>query len=340
MGSYTLHVREIYRHITIWLCIALYMYVFGSPEGTMFVKISFVFTFIVILAIPYYLLLLYVYPKYFDSNKIIFLIAFTLTILLFLTMDYVNIKFILPLFNIHRVRENFTFFDSIRVSLLKFLLVGFAATGVYLNRRSVLKVRDANEKEKLLITEELAFLANQFHSHLTFNFINFCHGHLMRISSKSADSLESFASMLLYSLNTKPGQLISVAQEIEYIENFIEVQRCITSEVYINFKHEGNFETFKILQGIFSVFVENAFKHGVYSNEKNPIAIEFIISGEDLFFTIENQKKIGTKSVSNGIGLTNIKQALEIFYKDSYSLNIFARDFNYKTVLTLKLDKL
>jgi hypothetical protein len=340
MGTYNLQVKEMYRHTAIWLCIAFYMYIFGSPDGGLFVKLIFTVTFVLSLTVPYYLLLLYVYPRFFENNKLFFGTLLIAVSVLFLLIDYANNKFILPFFNVHTARETFAPMDSIKVSMLKFLLIGFAATGVYLNRRSLLKIKYSYEREKLEITEELAFLSNQFHSHLTFNFISFCHGQLLRISKKSAESMENFASMLLYSLNTKPGQFISIAQEIEYIENFIEIQRCITTEVYVTFKHEGEHENFKILQGIFSVFVENAFKHGIYSNEKKPIIIILEICDDNLLFEIENQRKIGSKSISNGIGLKNIKEVLEIFYKDSYSLNIFTNDYNYKIKLTIKLDKL
>ena len=331
--------QEVFRHIAIWICLAIYIFAFFSVEGPILTKIIFTFLFLLNMAIPYYLLLFYAIPFLFFKKWMLFLGIFLVSVIVFIAIDFIHIKLILPFFNVHRLRENFSVIDFLKVVFLRFLLIVFAATGVFFNRNSIQKVKEFNESKKILMATELDFLSNQFHSHLTFNFINFCHGHLLAISSVAAETFENFAGMLNYSLNAKPGKFISLVEEFNYIEYFIEVQRCITSTVFVDLRQEGSCGSLQILHGVLSVFVENAFKHGIYSDETNPIKIHSTIHTESVFFYIENKKENYEGTSPSGVGLTNIKQALEIFYKDEYSLTIENSDSTYIVKLNLKLNK-
>ena len=311
-----------------------------SVDGPLIAQIIFTIVFILNLLIPYYLILLYIFPRYYEKNRLLFFIGYSCVILIFLGIDYTHMKVLLPFLNGHRIRSDYALKDFLKTSFSRFSLLAFASTGVYLNRRSIQRVKESNEMEKNAISKELTFLSNQFHSHLTYNFMSFCHGQLIRVSANAAYKFENFSRMLHYSLNAKPGEFIPLTTEIEYIENFIEIQRCITSDVFITFTYTGEIEKYQILQGVFSVFVENAFKHGNFSDPANPIVINISVKEGNLYFYTKNKIENQKNSTSSGIGLTNIKQALEIFYKDSHLFSKEDSNATYIIELTLKLHHL
>jgi two-component system LytT family sensor kinase len=331
--------KELYRHLAIWLCLTIYIFIFLSVDGPVIAKFVFTIVYILNFVIPYYIILLYIFPKYYDNHKMLFLISYFFAILFFVAIDYAHFKVLLPFLNGHRTRSDYPFSEFLKVSLIRFSLLAFASTGAYMNRSAIKRVMRSNEEEKNAISKELSFLSNQFHSHLTYNFMSFCHGHLMRVSEKAAHPFEYFSQMLHYSFNLKPGGFIPLRKEIDYIENFIKIQRCITTDVFVNFTYSGEIERYKILQGIFSVFAENAFKHGNFSDPKNPVSINIEVKEDKLFFCIQNKIERHKNSFSSGIGLANVKQALEIFY-NSHSLNKEDNKITYKIELTLKLDYL
>ncbi len=338
MGIRTLSIQELIRHIGIWICLSLFIFIFFNVDGPLYTKCIYTFLFIFNLVIPYYILLLHAIPNLIQKKWFLFVTAFFSAIAIFIAIDILHIKFILPHFNVQRLRENFTLVEFFKIVILRFLLLCFVSAGVCFNRIAILRVRDLNEKKKNLISQELTFLANQFHSHLTFNFINFCRGQLLKISSIAAESFENFTGMLNYSLNAKPGKFIALDEELDYIHYFLEVQRCITSNVFVDFKKEGNMSSLQILQGVLSVFVDNAFKHGVYYDEQNPIKIYISTQNGNTVFYIENKKGNHKSLIPSGIGLINTRQALDIFYKDLYLLDINDTETSYTIKLNLKLN--
>ena len=192
-------------------------------------------------------------------------------------------------------------------------------------------------KEKCIVEAELDFLTNQFHSHLTFNFFSFCYRKLLLTSTIAADSVEKFSDMLHYSLKMKEDQKILLSNEIEYIENFIDIQRCIGEKIYVNFKYDNNLLDYEILPGFLSVLVENAFKHGVFDDFKNPIEIVLTVNNHLLVFNVINKIENENLLEPAGIDIKNIREVLEIVYQNSYSLNITCFDSTYISELKLQL---
>ena len=115
---------------------------------------------------------------------------------------------------------------------------------------------------------------------------------------------------------------IPLKNEVEFVQNFIELQRIrLSSELDIEFKLEGNINNKRIIPLIFEPFIDNAFKHGCYTNiDQAYIQILLKIEDEKLIFNIENSydpSLISDNKQSNahGIGLKNAQKRLEYLYK-------------------------
>lgn len=165
-------------------------------------------------------------------------------------------------------------------------------------------------------------LKSQFHSHFTFNFLNFYYNKVKCLRPEIAISIEEFAFMLRYSLKEESKNLISVQSEIEYIENFISFQKCLINPLFVDFKYEGEFSSVYIPPKILIVFIENAFKHGVLNNAKTPVVIVIKSFQTDFYFSIQNYKSNKPDLIKSGIGVENIKRILSFYYPNNHILKI------------------
>ena len=72
-------------------------------------------------------------------------------------------------------------------------------------------------------------------------------------------------------------------------------------------------------------FLENSFKHGASQMLTHPwISLDISILPDELAFTLSNSKPAiaGEKTISNGLGMRNVKKRLSILYPATHSLNI------------------
>ena len=308
------------RHLVIWSFLIMYIAYSNFVDGGVFSKIIYLLFFISNIAISYYVLLLIIFPNLIDKKNFYFIPALLIVYSFFLSWDYFHLKTILPFFLGNTPRNQLSLFEFLKSSSLIFSFILFSALGSYLNRKSVDQFKELMEKEKNAITNELSFLKNQFNSHLTFNFFNFCYAKMLHISPKAAESVEDFTEMLHYPLKNKLNQKTLLSEEVQYIQQFIRVQNLISSEMYVDFKVTGNTDNHTITPMILSVFVENAFKHGIFNDPANPITILLNAEENTIFFEIKNKKKQQKSFIETGIGIDIIKQILGLFYHNKHSL--------------------
>lgn len=202
---------------------------------------------------------------------------------------------------------------------------------------SLEKIRMQNEREQSLLRKELNFLKNQFNSHITFNFLNFCYSKVHRSSPDTAEAIDLFATMLRYSLVNSAEEKVSLKQEIAYIQNFIELQRLLTAEVFVKFTCEGDIENKMILPRILITFIENAFKHGELSNPDEPVRILLRGDPEAISLKVSNRKNRRRHIVNTGVGQENVMQILQLNYPGRHALNIDDGEENYSCQLTITL---
>ena len=192
------------------------------------------------------------------------------------------------------------------------------------------------KKENIKINAELLFFKNQFNSHILFNFLNFCYSKIHKSSESAAEAIESFSEMLRYSSQMKIDEPVSLKKEIEYIENYIVIQKCLTEKVCVSFKHEGDISKKKILPGLLVTFVENAFKYGEIHNEKHPIEIMLMVVEERIVFNMKNRKNIAQRIDTLDSKHQSPKQMLDFFYEKRYTLKTKDKGDEYWLYLELK----
>ena len=176
---------------------------------------------------------------------------------------------------------------------------------------------------------ELSSLKNQFNSHITFNFLNYCFSRIHQRLPKTAESIGLFSDMLRYSLQVKPEVKVSLTDEIRNIENYINLQMQLNKEVNATFKYNGEIGGRTILPCILIVFVENAFKQGRHNNPCTWIHVNLNLENDKLYFSVTS--KVDPDKILTNINkeLNNVIQILDLYYKDKYKLKQEEKDGLY-----------
>ncbi|MBN8855847.1 MAG: sensor histidine kinase [Sphingobacteriales bacterium] len=200
------------------------------------------------------------------------------------------------------------------------------------------------EREKSLIKEklgaELKFLRNQTNPHFLLNTLNNIYGLARKKSDDTAEVVMKLSELLRFILYESSNNLITLAEEIKVIEDYLELEMIRYSDrLSVSFNKSLDGSGYRITPLLLLPFVENAFKHGISETRfESFIQIDISVKNGQLRFCIENTKDNDQHS-SNGasIGLVNVKRQLELSYKD-YDLKVLNEDNLFTVNLFLNLE--
>ncbi len=208
------------------------------------------------------------------------------------------------------------------------------ASSVYLTL-TWLRERDRN---KSLIESQykikLKYLKNQIQPHFFFNTLNNLYALSLESSEKVPDVIIKLSKLMEYVLyDVEGGKSVPLLKEIDYIQNYVEIEKLRFENVEVSINLESNIEDITIPPLLFITLVENAFKHGGLNNELLKIKMNFeIIDRKFLNFEIINNFVLSQPTkIKSGIGLKNIKERLKLIYKNDYTLSKQIK-FNYYIV--------
>ncbi|MES2268546.1 MAG: histidine kinase [Bacteroidota bacterium] len=202
------------------------------------------------------------------------------------------------------------------------------------------KEQEAEQLKQEKIRAELLFLKTQINPHFLYNTLNYLYSLAYPVSEKLADAIIKLSQLMRYMLNNSIDGMLNLQLEIDYLQNYIEIYRLrFEDSFFIDFKVTGDLSEKKIASLILIPFVENAFKHGVISDNRRPIKIHINVTGQQLTMVVSNKISRGQKDNSSGIGLVNIKRRLELIYPEGYELLISNNGETYKITLNIILHK-
>lgn len=184
---------------------------------------------------------------------------------------------------------------------------------------------------------ELNLLRNQLQPHFLFNAIN----NLLSMVNPSenprlVNSFERLSQLLRYVIEETRTDKVSIAKEIEFLKNYIELQllRFNEGEVNVDFNLIGQYDNQRVEPGLFIAFLENAFKYGTEPEKKAAIEIEFDLSEQNsIQFKIKN-KVLMTNVSGVGTGIEATRKRLDLIYPNAHQLSIsHSKDFIIKLTL-------
>lgn len=190
------------------------------------------------------------------------------------------------------------------------------------------------------LNSELSFLKSQINPHFLFNVLN----NMYSLSLKKSDNLPSvilkLSEMMRYMLYDSERSKVALDNEIDYIKNYIELQKLrFFGNEKIIFEISGVTQGKTIAPMILIPFVENAFKHGLSQSHDSPIRFNLDIRGQNLFFKSANKIFVGqVKDETGGIGIQNVKRRLELIYPKNHTLTIQQIEEEYIVELEIRMN--
>ena len=127
-----------------------------------------------------------------------------------------------------------------------------------------------------------------------------------------------------YILYESSKQRVSLKQELDFLQNFVEVEAIhFSDKMNISFETQGITNNALIEPLLLFPFVENAFKHGL-REETGEGFIHIVISlvEDELFVEIRNSKPLQANEAKPGIGLQNVLKRLEMLYPGKQQVDI------------------
>ncbi len=201
------------------------------------------------------------------------------------------------------------------------------------------------EKELVKSKIDLQFLRSQINPHFLFNALNTLYGTaLLEGSKNTATGIQKLGDMMRFMLHENHQDYIPVAKEIEYLENYIALQKLrmqVSPDIIIEDTITADDCDHQIAPMLLIPFVENAFKHGISITEPSWIRVKLNCNENDVIFEVRNSvyKKSDNdpEKDKSGIGLKNVRERLSLLYPGRHQLNFGRQGGEFVVNLTLKL---
>ncbi|GLB49146.1 sensor histidine kinase [Neptunitalea lumnitzerae] len=308
----------------------LLMRVFDTlPDNWLFLFTSDAFENFICVSIVYVL-----YYVIFRFDNLAKRIAYTV----FLILPLIGVA-ILKDYRIHgaiTINYAFGYFTSLLGQALLFYLLLY-----FINRLDALNKYKKMEKE-LIETKEL-LMRNQLHPHFLFNAFNSLYSLSLKKKDEVPENILKLAGMMRYITDDIQLDKVPLKKEIDFIEKYIAIEKIrFGEEASITFTIENTL-TSDILIAPFLLIplVENAFKHGFYTNAKEAyVHMSLNITGNQLLFLVTNsvfKKQHFQESNREGKGLTNLKQRLQTLYPNQFSLHSNSTANSYQAQLKIEI---
>lgn len=236
------------------------------------------------------------------------------------------------LFGIPRGAWLMTLNNAISSFTLLLLIGGFI-------RLSYSFIRNQNEKKALEnanLNAEVNFLKSQINPHFLFNTLNSIYSQAHSRSVNTEHSILKLSELLRYVLYESGDNQVELSKDIQYINNYIDLQRLrLSQKIKINYSVTGNMQGKKIAPLLLITFIENAFKHGISYSLASCIDISIVIFEKTLTLSVVNPILEKDSFETGGLGLKNVRRRLELLYP-GHQLDVFCNESLY--IINLKID--
>lgn len=319
-------------HIFFWIsyyfvCLMLTAYTSASGKRDVLLVLTSLPLDIVITYVHLYWLL----PKLLLKKKfglfMILFIAIFIAVIIFNRAFYTFVQY--PLFYRDPLPSTYKFWNlaSMLYAGIFIYAIVFLAISIKMLKYWLISQQQRSELEIKNKESEIMLLRMQINPHFLFNTLNNINALINTNKNHASNSLVKLSEIMRYMLYEANVEKVELEKEIDYLLNYIELQklRLVNPEIVeldIHVEAQGK----KIAPMILIPFVENAFKHLDKENKEGKLQFELMANRKQLIFKASNLVSTRTKAkkmdTQGGIGLTNVKRRLELIYKDRFDLQI------------------
>jgi len=234
----------------------------------------------------------------------------------------------------HRPFSLVTFvFDEFRRHLFLFFTAVFFSF--------LLKTREhLSEVKEEKVKAELLHLKSQINPHFLFNTLNSIYVLSIKKDDKASAAIINLSGLMRYVIKDANDYKIPLHKEIEYIRNYIELQKArLGDTTRIRFEFSGETDNKEITPLLLITYIENAFKYGVNPDEEDCLVeVKIQVTDKQLTMVVFNKKMpLAEKIDSTGIGIANTAERLHLLYPGKHKIEIKENDRTYLVTLSLEL---
>ncbi len=223
--------------------------------------------------------------------------------------------------------------------LYYFLFTAFYYLIIYYSNYQERIIKES-ELKNLVTQAELKSLKFQINPHFIFNSLNSMSALTVINPEKARSMILKLADFLRYTLASNERQSTSLAEELKNIRLYLEIEKIRFEDKFEFIENiDNDCQTIKVPSMILQPLFENAIKHAVYEAlEKVTLNLTAKIKNDYLEIKVENNfdgnviYKPGT-----GIGLSNIKSRMELFYNQKDLINIIKKENLFSVTMYIPL---
>jgi two-component system, LytTR family, sensor kinase len=201
--------------------------------------------------------------------------------------------------------------------------------------------KQKKEMENQKLGAELSLLKSQINPHFFFNTLNSIYSLAIIKSDRTPEAVLKLSELMRYIIYDTERKLVPLSKEVEYIANYIELQRLrLPDDVKVKLKTDLGDADAVIEPLLLLPFVENAFKHGVDVEKGGIILIDIRLAGNELTLHVVNPLVEDANNILDkhkGIGVKNTLQRLNLLYQDNFTFSAGPVKKNYVVDLVVKI---
>ena len=273
-----------------------------------------------------YLIVYRLFPKYFPSKQIILL--FSLVLLIMIVCGYIELMcYRLIMRKAISFDPRYIFWSISTSSQNAGILIGVLIGKKFYDAQIDLEKREKEKKES-----ELRLLKSQIDPHFLFNNLNTVDALIDKDKTVAKEYLKHLSSLYRYLISTKDDELVPLAQEVNFAQDYIYLIEKRFGEMYkfeIHSKTSG--EDKLIPPGALQTILENVVKHNAASYDESVVTKISIFENEVAISNNINLKK--RKEQSTNTGLNNLKERYRLL--TDKKLYIHQDDKQYKIIIPI-----
>lgn len=195
-------------------------------------------------------------------------------------------------------------------------------------------VKEQEEKRK----SELDALQSQINPHFLYNTLDSI---MWMVESEQYEDAVAMVQALgkLFRISLSRGKnIITVGEELQHARSYLDIQKYRYKNKFISyFEIEEDIEKYKTIKLILQPLIENAIYYGMeYMDGDGEIYIRAYTRENDLYFEVEDNglgmreeqvaglltEEPKVRSKGSGIGLRNVHQRIQLYFGETYGLQI------------------
>ena len=225
-------------------------------------------------------------------------------------------------------------------SLILFLIVGMNL-GIKLYFKNERDRKKMHLLKSQTMEQQLERLRYQLNPHFFMNTLNNIHALVDIDPERSKQTIVDLSRLMRYVLYEGSKASVPLQRDIEFMQDYIRLMQIrYADKVRITTDLPSDSPDMAVPPMLFISFIENAFKHGISYQAASFIEINLNIIGDRLVFSCHNSiHKKTSEEKQGGIGLTNIRQRLDLLYPDDYSLDINETEKEYHVSLSITMKR-